>query len=135
MLPSNKSTVVAKPNPQYITNENTTILAERNEVVMWFYDGILRRTENETEAFTKVQGESYFIKQCQDGQHSGRLLNPFNGEYVSGDQFRLSKHAGRKLYEFRKVSKACYDYYMLFLTTGNSSYILNAERSLSSTGG
>lgn len=57
----------------------------------------------------------------------GSLLNPYD-MYEEDRHNRVSE--GRKNWEFRKVSKKSFDYYVEFLKTKNQSWLRNAEREI-----
>jgi len=69
----------------------------------------------------------YFIKMGI----SGFLFDPW-GLYTEGTQAKDAKHLGRNAWEFTRVNKQCFNYYIRFLMTRNKAYLNLCEREVRS---
>jgi len=58
---------------------------------------------------------------------NGFLYDPW-GIYSEGTQHKEAKHAGKMAWNFRKVSRRAFTYYLQYLKSKNKSYLHNAER-------
>ena len=70
--------------------------------------------------------ERYFVRVCTDGPDNGFLYNPM--VHPQSDLKRFDAFKGRKRFDFKSVSKECYDMYIEFLKNKNPSLLRNAER-------
>jgi len=67
--------------------------------------------------------EKYFVKIGL----SGFIFDPW-GIFSEGTQAKDAKHFGRLAWEFKRVSKQCFENYIMYLTTRNKAYLNLAER-------
>ncbi len=66
----------------------------------------------------------YLVKTCVTGRDGGNFFNPLQTEAAElGRRFQA-----RSTYDWRKVSKRQFEDYLLFLKTGNSVRLRQAER-------
>ncbi len=65
----------------------------------------------------------YFIKFSRIGRTAGHMVDPNEEDYLG--------RRGDGRYEVRTVTKAAFDNYILFLKTGNTARLLQAEREVS----
>jgi hypothetical protein len=65
----------------------------------------------------------YFIKV----DSTGFLFDPW-GHYSEGTQAKQSRQSGKPMWNFHKVAKDCFNFYLQFLKTRNKAYLVNAER-------
>lgn len=77
-----------------------------------------------------IEINEYYVKKGTVGADAGHLLNPNGVWFVEGAQTSFDKRSGRKVFEFSKVTKGCFDYYLKFLETKNPAYLRNAEREI-----
>jgi hypothetical protein len=78
------------------------------------------------EAFSKEPGKSrYFIRTSSAGSRAGSF---FDVEAQEPGDKRRRESTGERRYEFRRVSKAAFDYYLHYLKTTNPVYLRLAER-------
>lgn len=71
-------------------------------------------------------GTRRFVMTGTHGLRAGRFFNP--AEDDAGEIAEVSRASGRKKFEFRLVSDSTYELYVRFLSSGNPSYLLQAER-------
>lgn len=74
--------------------------------------------------------EQFYVKKSNERNTASRLLNPNAPFFQETTEGRNSLRMGKPLYEYRKVSRECFDLYLKFLSTGNASYLRSAERIL-----
>ncbi len=100
-------------------------------------DGIPTNTENDNSVFAKhsvrktkedITIKEYLVKKGTVGADAGHLLNPNSIWFIDGQETSFDKRSGRKVFEFSKVTKSCFDFYLKFLQTKNPAYLRNAER-------
>lgn len=70
----------------------------------------------------------YYVKRGTVGIHTGRFLNPFSSMSSARDHIAYDTKSGRAYFEYTKVKKEVFDFYMNYLQKRNPSYLLNAER-------
>ena len=77
----------------------------------------------------KQYGETYYIKQQTVGPLGGYLVNPFRMLVFNEVEMKVfHKPSGKPKYNYVKVDKEVFDYYIKFLTTRNIGWLHNAER-------
>ena len=72
--------------------------------------------------------EKFWIKICTNGLNSGRFFDPSTN--MVEELKRYDSYNGKHRYSYKLVNKDCFDLYMLFLKTKNSSFLKNAERNM-----
>ena len=72
--------------------------------------------------------EKFWIKICTNGLNSGRFFDPSTN--MIEELKRYDSYNGKYRYSYKLVNKDCFDLYMLFLKTKNSSFLKNAERNM-----
>lgn len=70
--------------------------------------------------------EKFWIKICTNGINSGKFFDPSTN--IIEDLKRYDSHTGRMRYSYKNVNKECFDLYISYLKTKNSSFLRNAER-------
>ena len=72
--------------------------------------------------------EKFWIKICTNGINSGKFFDPSTN--MIEDLKRHDSHTGRMRYSYKTVSKECFELYVSYLKTKNSSFLKNAERTM-----
>ncbi len=72
----------------------------------------------------------WFIKFATMGADAGHMFNPQSPNFDKSQLEAFYEKFGRAYYEFRKVSKAAFDYYLAFLKGGNPLHLRQAEREI-----
>jgi hypothetical protein len=72
----------------------------------------------------------YYLKYGTVSFVAGAILNPWGIHFNPGDEFKEEREMGRKMYEFKQVSKDSFESYIKFLKTKNVRHILNSERNI-----
>lgn len=80
-----------------------------------------------THAKLVINGDS--IRHLIKFSSTGRIFNPF-GLYDETQRIRESRHAARPNWKWRQVSAAVFSFYIEFLKTRNTSFLVNAERGI-----
>ncbi len=95
--------------------------------------GLLTDDASSNDVFAKAINEyTYYVRTGTSGPEAGHLLNPWSMYYVAGvTNAKMENAKGTRTFEFRKVSKACFDMYVSYLETRNERFYRQAERSLS----
>lgn len=119
--------------PTKLDGINVSKLSEdKTKVTKTFYDKKGKEIGKIDTAFayseSKGDKTSYYLMFATAGPAIGHILNINSMSYRPGDETKFEAGRGRKLYEFRKVSKEMFDLYLKFLQTSNEKYILQAER-------
>jgi len=60
---------------------------------------------------------------------SGYLFDPW-GMFSEGSEAKEARHLGRDVWNFRPVTKLCYENYLRFLMTRNKAYFTTAQREM-----
>jgi len=68
------------------------------------------------------QRETFYVR-----MHSSHLYNPWDQYSFPGDSTARGLDASMKKWEFRKVPKVSFDYYLQFLRSKNENYLRRAE--------
>lgn len=76
--------------------------------------------------FLVTNTEKYFIKVCTAGLNSSKFFDPLKD--LIEELKRHDVFAGRDRYSYKLVNKECFDYYLNYLKTKNTSLLRNAER-------
>jgi len=72
----------------------------------------------------------YFIKRATMGAEAGRIFNPHSPNFSDYGSNRFWSEIGRAQYEFKPATKAAFELYLHFLTTGNLASLRQAEREI-----
>lgn len=127
------STVVSAPS--VIETVVFTIKGKQNDLddndypILWdvqYEDsGKLVQAETREEAYAMKRSNcgvvNYYVKMA-----SGTILNP-NSMYAEFKHQKRSK-IGEKIYQFQRVGKKVFEYYLQFLKTKNATWLANAQR-------
>lgn len=71
----------------------------------------------------------YWLKRATAGPDRGFLFNPQSPAHLPNFLAKTVAQLGRGAYEFRKVSKAAFDFYLKFIVLPhNPAHLRNAER-------
>ena len=73
---------------------------------------------------------SHFVKFATHGMDRGNMFNALSPSYDAIQARRVYNSTGRAHYEFRKVNKEAFGYYLQFLRSGNLIHYKHAERAL-----
>lgn len=77
---------------------------------------------------TILNSEKFWIKICTNGINSGKF---FDSSTNMLEELKIfDSHTGRKRYSYKLVKKECFDLYLSYLTSKNSSFLRNAERNI-----
>ncbi len=76
-----------------------------------------------------LKTEKFWVKICTNGIDSGKLFDPSTN--ILEDLKRFDTHTGRFRYAYKTVNKECFNFYISYLLTNNSSFLKNAERNIS----
>lgn len=74
----------------------------------------------------KFENNKYYVKRGSYGYSISKMINPLSSFYLQGEH--LHKEQGRNKYNFFEVPKPAFDYYIKFLKTKNSTFLVFAER-------
>lgn len=91
-------------------------------------DGVPFQGKDEFAVFAKSTEKEFYVKKGKSGPESSHFLNPNGMWFTDGSERGFDKRSGRNVFEFTKVTKAAFDYYLKFLQTKNPAYLRNAER-------
>ena len=119
-VPDKKTT---KDNQQ---NEYYTLYGKHNQLDE-YGQPVCDSTSPDLLAKTTLAGDkkTYWVKV---GDH-GRVYNPI-GMYSEGKHNKFASRSGKNEFEFRKVNKKVFDFYVNFLRTKNLAWLHNAEREM-----
>lgn len=119
-VPDKKTT---KDNQQ---NEYYTLYGKHNQLDE-YGQPVCNSTSPDLLAKTTLAGDkkTYWVKV---GEH-GRVYNPI-GMYSEGKHNKFTNRSGKNEFEFRKVNKKVFDFYVNFLRTKNLAWLHNAEREM-----
>lgn len=87
-----------------------------------------RRTEDNPLCYCKlvvVQGTPIFYIKSDMAR---RLANPWDAISSVSQETRFTKRTGRPAWTFMKVNQECFEFYLKFLDTRNTSYYRTCER-------
>lgn len=72
-----------------------------------------------------IQGTPvYYVK----ADMSNRLANPWDAVTSASQEQRFTKRTGKAAWKFIKVNQECFEFYLKFLDTRNTSYYRTCER-------
>lgn len=72
----------------------------------------------------------YYVKVGTTGGDAGQMLNPYSGSFMPGDEAKANKMAGTMRYQFKKINKEAFDFYLSFLKSRNAQFLRRAQRAL-----
>lgn len=75
-----------------------------------------------------LKSEKFWIKICTNGINSGKFFDASTN--MIEELKRFDSHTGRQRYAYKLVNKECFDLYVSYLTSKNSSFLRNAERNI-----
>lgn len=102
-------------------------------VVGFDVDGNETNPENEESLAKKsfdqsLNSEKFWIKICTNGINSGKFFDPSTN--MIEELKRFDSHTGRNRYSYKNVNKECFNFYISYLLTKNTSFLRNAERNI-----
>ena len=78
---------------------------------------------------TDLKSEKFWVKICTNGIDSGKLFDPSSS--LLEDLKRFDNHTDKYRYSYKSVNKECFNFYISYLSSNNSSFLKNAERNIS----
>jgi len=78
---------------------------------------------------TDLKSEKFWVKVCTNGIDSGKIFDPSSN--LTEDLKRFDNHTDKHRYSYKNVSRECFNFYISYLSTNNSSFLRNAERNIS----